>query len=104
MTKGVTNMAANLSIVGNSETTTMSVQEKEERITSYIKGVAAIEDAMEPYKESKRDLKANYIENGWLTKEEISKAVKAFRLMKEDTDMEQLLDFFQHVKKTVGGN
>ena len=96
-------MSANLSIVSNSNTTTMSVQDKEKHITNYIKGMAAIEDAMEPYKESKRDLKENFIENGWLSKEEISMAVKAFRLMKSDTDMEQLLDFFQHVKKTVGG-
>jgi hypothetical protein len=96
-------MGANLSIVSNDNTTTMSVQEKEGHITNYIKGMAAIEEAMEPYKESKRDLKANYIENGWLTKEEVSMAVKAFRLMKSETDMEQLLDFFQHVKKTVGG-
>ena len=61
----------------------------------------AIEDAMEPYKESKRDLKANFIENGWLSKEEISMAVKAYRMMKSNTDIEQLLDFYQHVKKTV---
>lgn len=94
-------MGANLSIVSNSDTTTMSVEQKETHITSYIKNMAAIEDAMEPYKESKRDLKANFIENGWLTKEEISMAVKAYRMMKSNTDIEQLLDFYQHVKKTI---
>jgi hypothetical protein len=97
-------MGANLSIVSNENTTTMSVEQKEGYITEYIKTMASIESAMEPYKESKRDLKANYVENGWLTKEEISMAVKAYRLMKSDTDIEQLLDFLEHVKKTVGKN
>jgi len=96
-------MAANLSVVRD-ETTTMSVEQKEGYITEYIKMMVSLEDAMEPYKESKRDLKANYVENGWLTKEEISMAVKAYRLMKSDTDIEQLLDFVEHVKKTVGKN
>ena len=95
-------MGANLSVVRSEENPTMSVKEKESHITNYIKSMAAIEDAMEPYKESKRDLKTNYVENGWLTKEEISVAVKAYRLMKSDTDIEQLMDFFEHVKSTVG--
>jgi hypothetical protein len=75
---------------------------KESKITDYIKSLAAIEEAMEPLKEQKRSLKVNYIENGWLEKEEISMAVKAYRLMKSDTDMEQLLDFYERVAKSIG--
>ena len=75
---------------------------KENKITDYIKSLAAIEEAMEPLKEQKRSLKTNYIENGWLEKEEISMAVKAYRLMKSDTDMEQLLDFYERVAKSIG--
>ncbi len=73
---------------------------KEERITDYIKSLVALEDAMEPYKEQKRDMKANYVENGWLEKEEISIAVKALRLMKSEVDLEQLQDFIDLYKKT----
>ena len=75
---------------------------KESKITDYIKSLAAIEEAMEPLKEQKRSLKTNYVENGWLEKEEISMAVKAYRLMKSDTDMEQLLDFYERVAKSLG--
>jgi len=75
-------------------------QEKENRITNYIKSLSTIEDAMEPYKEQKRALKGNYVENGWLSKEEISMAVKAYRMVKDDTDVDQLLDFYSHVQKT----
>jgi hypothetical protein len=75
-------------------------QEKENRITNYIKSLTTIEEAMEPYKEQKRALKGNYVENGWLSKEEISLAVKAYRMVKDDTDVDQLLDFYSHVQKT----
>ena len=84
--------------------TSQDIAEKEKHITKYIESLAAIEDAMEPYKDQKRDLRQNYVDNGWLTKEEMRMAVRAYRLMKNETDMEQLLDFFNHVKKTVGRN
>jgi len=77
------------------------IQEKEKRITDYIKSLATIEEAMEPYKDQKRALKANYVENNWLSKEEISMAVKAYRMVKGDVDIEQLMDFYDHVSKTV---
>ena len=78
-----------------------AIQEKENRITDYIKSMASIEESMEPYKEQKRALKANYVENGWLSKDEISMAVKAYRMVKGDVDIEQLMDFYEHVSKTV---
>lgn len=87
----------NLRIVANND-----ILEKEKHITTFIKSMVAIEEAMEPFKDQKRDLRTNYVENGWLTKEEMRMAVKAYRLMKNDTDIDQLLDFFEHVKKTVG--
>tara|TARA_R110000824_G_scaffold28420_2_gene95499 strand:- start:1386 stop:1661 length:276 start_codon:yes stop_codon:yes gene_type:complete len=73
---------------------------KEEKIVDYIKSLAALEEEMEPYKDQKRALKQNYIENGWLSKEEISSAVKAFRLMKSEVDLEQMKDFFELYSKT----
>jgi len=74
--------------------------EKENRIVDYIKSLSALETEMEPYKEQKRDLKQNYVENGWLSKEEISAAVKAYRLMKSEVDLEQMRDFFELYSKT----
>ncbi len=75
--------------------------EKEEKILNYVKSLTAIEEAMEPFKEQKRALKQNYIENGWMSREEISLAVKALRLIKDNTDLEQLMDFYATVGKTV---
>ena len=76
---------------------------KEEHIERYVKSLYTIEEAMEPLKEQKRALKGNYVENGWLSKEEISMAVKAYRLLKGEVDMEQLMDFYSTVRTQMKG-
>ena len=73
---------------------------KEDRIVDYIKSIAAIEEAILPFSEQKKALKTNYVENGWLSKEEIKLAVKAYKMLKDDVDLEQLTDFYE----TVGGS
>jgi hypothetical protein len=72
--------------------------QKQEYIVNYIKALKAVEDEMEPFKEHKRDLKANYIENNWLTREEISMAVKAYRLMKTEVDFDELMEYYDKLK------
>ena len=42
------------------------------------------------------------IENDWLTKEEMRLAVKAFRLLQQDTDLEQLTEYFEKFSKKMG--
>ena len=49
---------------------------------------------MEPYKAQKRDLKKDYLEKEWLTKEDISLSVRALRLLKDDIDIPQLMDAY----------
>tara|TARA_B100000214_G_scaffold88339_1_gene60768 strand:+ start:12121 stop:12381 length:261 start_codon:yes stop_codon:yes gene_type:complete len=79
--------------------TTNDQKEKEQHMSDYIKQLAAIENAIEPFKEQKKDLRESFHENGWLTKEEMRLAVKAYRLVKSDTDMDELVDCFQRLKK-----
>lgn len=74
-------------------------KEKEHHMADYIASMKAIEDAMEPYKEQKRELKSEYIENGWLTKEDISLTVKAYRLLKDDVDIAALIDVYESLKE-----
>jgi len=76
---------------------------KEQHILNFIKSFVALEEAMEPFKEQKRDLRESYGENSWLSKEEMRLAIRAYRLMKTDTDMEQLTDYFNQVKRGIGG-
>ena len=73
--------------------------EKELMLVEYIKSLKTLEDAMEPYKEQRRDLKKSYQENGWLTRDEISLAVKAYRLMKSGDDLDDLYDMYSLLRK-----
>ena len=74
----------------------------EEHLSNFVKEFAAIEDAMEPFKEQRRDLRESYDENGWLSKEEMRLAVKAYRLYKSETDMEVLSDYVNKCQRSVG--
>ena len=67
---------------------------KEDRITDYIKSLVAIEEEMEPYKEHRRELRNDYRRQGWLTKEEMSVAVKAYRLMRGEVDLDALYETY----------
>ena len=75
---------------------------KDQYVIDYLKSLIALEEAMEPYKEQKRELRGEYIENNWLTKEDIWSAVKAFRLYKATADMDDLNDMFDLIEKQFG--
>jgi len=73
---------------------------KEERVRDFVKSLSAIEQAIEPFKEQLRDLKKNYVSNNWLDKKDLKLALKAYRLVKDDTDIGELESMF---KKVSGG-
>ena len=74
---------------------------KEEHLSNYIKTFVAIEDAMEPFKEQRKDLRESYAENSWLSKEKMRLAVKAYRLYESETDMEVLTDYVNKCQRAV---
>ena len=76
--------------------------EKVEKMIEYIRSLNTIEEAMEPYKEQKRELRKEYKEQEWLTKDEISMAVKAYRMMKSEVDIDQFVSVYESVKKITG--
>ena len=76
---------------------------KEEYVVEYIKAFKAVEDEMEPYKEHKRDLRKNYVQNGWLTRDEMRQAVRAFRMMQKGDDINQFTDFYDRLAKKITG-
>ena len=80
-----------------------STEEKKRYVLEYIRSLVAIEEAMEPYKEQKRELRKEYKEQEWLTKEEISMAVRAYRMMKSEVDIDQFVSVYESVKKLAGG-
>jgi len=77
-------------------------QKKEHYVVNYLKSLFALEEAIEPYKEQKKDLRKEYMDNSWLTREEIWSAVKAYRLFKKAADMDDLNDMFEIIEKQFG--
>ena len=92
-------MSSVLKMVGDNPT---EEENKEQYVVTYLKSMLAIEEAIEPYKEQKKDLRKEYIENGWLSKDDIWAAVKAFRLYEKGADMDDLNDMFDAIEKKFG--
>ena len=77
--------------------------EKTEKMIDYIKSLKAIEDAIEPYAEQKRELRKEFKEQGWLTGDEISMTVKAYRMMKSETfDFDEFTKVYESLAKITG--
>jgi len=74
----------------------------EDYVVEFIKAFKAVEEEMEPYKEHKRDLRKNYVQNGWLSKDEMRQAVQAYRMLKKGDDLNLLTDFFEKISDKVG--
>ena len=69
-----------------------TIEEKQKYVKEYIRSLNAIEEAMEPYKEQKRELRTEFRENRWLTTDEIRAAVKAYRLFKGKISIDEVVD------------
>ena len=72
-------------------------EERKRYVKEYIRSLVAIEEAMEPYKEQKRDLRSEFKENNWLSTDEISAAVKAYRLFKGKVNIDEVVENFNMI-------
>lgn len=63
---------------------------KEERTIEFIKEMDTCLKQIEPYKEHMSALKKNYEENGWLSKADQKLIMKAWKLVKDDQNLDEL--------------
>lgn len=77
--------------------------ERKRYVKEYIRSLVAIEEAMEPYKEQKRDLRSEFRENNWLSTDEIRAAVKAYRLFKGKVNIDEVVENFNMFSGEDGG-
>ena len=76
----------------------METDNRQQKMAEYIQSLAAIEDCMRPYRESRKELRKNFIENAWLDKDEISLATKAYRMWEQHVDMDDFAKIFEAVE------
>ena len=91
-----------LQVVEEVEETQDNEESKEHYVVNYLKSMIALEEAMEPFKEQKKELRIEYIENGWLSKEEIWSAIKAFRMYQKAADLDAVNEMFDLIEKKFG--
>jgi|TARA_R110000824_G_scaffold267278_1_gene456211 hypothetical protein len=76
---------------------------KEEKMLEYVRELQKIEDLMEPMKDLKRQLKIDFKEADWLTGDEISMTVKAYRMLKtKDFDFDEFSNVYESLAKLAG--
>tara|TARA_R110000796_G_C14560832_1_gene434834 strand:+ start:1104 stop:1376 length:273 start_codon:yes stop_codon:yes gene_type:complete len=76
----------------------METNNRQQKMAEYIQSLAAIEDCMRPYRESRKELRKNFIENEWLEKDEISLAIKAYRMWEQQIDFDDFAKVFEAVE------
>lgn len=74
---------------------------REEHIVNYIKALNTIEQAIEPYREHKIALKKHYADNSFLTRDEQSMILKAYRMAQKHESVEDLEEFFNVIKNKL---
>ena len=78
-------------------------EEKKKHVTNLIKSYKAIDGAIQPYQDQRKDLRKEYIENEWLTNNEISLVKKAYNAVKTKVDLDDLSSFVAIIKKEMPG-
>lgn len=74
---------------------------REEHIINYAKSLDEIDKAMQPFKDHKAALKEMYKDNGWLSKEEMSAILRAYRSLKNNEDLSEILEYCDMLKGKV---
>ena len=76
---------------------------EEQNMIDYIRRLDEIEVQMEPLKEMKKQLKEEFKEEGKLTKEQMSMALRAYRMIKTDVDLDELLENYSLLRSNLRG-
>ena len=88
--------------LGNVDNVESDEKTKEQRIADFGKAVVALEGCIQPFKDQMKDLKESYESNGWLSKEELKMVIKALRMLRDNTDLDQLTDFYKTLQEQTG--
>jgi hypothetical protein len=76
-------------------------EEKKKHVVRLIKSFKAIDSAILPYQEQKKELRKEYIENDWLTNDEISMVKKAYNAVKNQLDLDDLSSMMEIAKGEI---
>jgi hypothetical protein len=70
---------------------------KRNYLFNFLRSMIELKNAIEPFQEQQKELKKEFAEKGWLTKEEQALILKAYAMAKKDQDLSQLQEIFNAV-------
>lgn len=79
----------------------------EDHISDYVKGSVKAEEEIRAMREHLSDFKKSFVENNYLTKAQVKLLEKAKKLIKDNADIDKLVDMVGKIKGTkvdVGGD
>ena len=76
---------------------------EEQHMVDYIRRLDEIEIQMEPLKDMKKELKEEFKDQGKLTKDQMSLALRAYRMLKKDVDLDELLRNYAVLRTALRG-
>ena len=76
-------------------------EEKKKHVVRLIKSFKAIDSAILPYQEQRKELRKEYIENDWLTNDEISMVKQAYNAVKNQLDLDDLSSMMEIAKEEI---
>mgnify|MGYP003627083531 FL=1 len=76
-------------------------EEKKKHVINLIKSYRAIDGAIQPYQDQRKELRTEYMENQWLSNNEISLVKKAYNAVKTKVDLDDLSSFMDIVKSEI---
>lgn len=76
------------------------VKSVEEHISDYVKGSVKTEEEIKLLREHLRDFKKSFVENNYLTKQQVKLLEKAKRLIKDNSDIDKLVDMVGKIRGT----
>jgi hypothetical protein len=82
------------------KTPAQKVKSVEEHISDYVKGSVKAEEEIKLLREHLRDFKKSFIENQYLTKQQVKLLEKAKKLIKDNSDIDKLVDMVGKIKGT----
>ncbi|MCK9596328.1 hypothetical protein M0R19_04050 [Candidatus Pacearchaeota archaeon] len=82
----------------------MSEEKVEDKFVEYVKSIVALDNAIEPFREQKKDLRKEFVENGWLSSEDIKLAGKVIQLMRQDINFDNLAEIYHNIKQKYNFN
>lgn len=79
----------------------MSEKTKKERMVDFIESIKQIDECISPYREQKKELRADYLEKKWLDKEDVKYAMKAYQLLKSGIFMDILNETYDSLDEVI---